>query len=104
MLTSASNKICKKAIEVKQGNNCQKNVLVNADDKIGLRGARLAQDTVNSCKKTAEAVWEVPVMEVRQARVLKANRDGGTAAPSKRRQLVQEEAPRGDKFTPSDVK
>ena len=56
--------------------------LANARHQLGV-----AQDTVNSCKETAKAVLEAQVIEV-----LKANRDSGTAAPSKVLQLIKEEA------------
>ena len=67
MLTSACNKICKKVIDAKQGNDCRLNGLANTDDEIVLRGAVGVQDTVNSCKEMAEAVWETQGMEERQA-------------------------------------
>ena len=88
MLTSASNKICKKVFDAKQGNDCLLNVLANTDDEIVLRGAVMVQDLVNSCKETAEAVLETQVMEVLQALVLKANLDCGTAVPSTVQQQV----------------
>ena len=50
MLTSDSNKICKKVVGAKQGNDDLLNGLANTDDQIGLRGAVVVQDTVKSCK------------------------------------------------------
>ena len=89
MLTSASNKICKKVFDAKQWNDCLLNVLANTDDEIVLRGAVVVQNMVNSCKETAEAVLETQVMEVLQALVLKANLDSGTAVPSKVLQQIK---------------
>merc|ERR1719430_61009 len=82
MLSSASNKICKKIFDSKQWNDCLLNLLANEDNEIVLRGAVVVQNMVMSCKETAEAVLETQIMEVLQALVLKANLDAGTAQPN----------------------
>ena len=88
-ITSASNKRCKKVFDAKRGNNCLRNVLTDTDDEIGLKGAVVVQDRINSCKETAEEVIETQVMGVRQALVLKANLDSGMAEPGKVQQQIK---------------
>jgi len=83
MLTSASNKICKKVFDSKQWNDCLLNLLANQDNEIVLRGAVIVQNMVMSSKETAERVLETQIMEVLQALVLQANLDEGNATPSK---------------------
>ena len=73
LLTAEGNKIFKKVVDDKQGKDCLLNVLANTDGEIGLRGAVLVPDTV---------IKGLP------ARVLKANRDRGTAVPSKKLQMM----------------
>jgi len=82
MLTSASNKVCKKVFESKQWNDCLLNLLASTDVEICLRGCVIVQNMVASCKDTAEKVLETQIMEVLQALVVKANLDGGNAQPN----------------------
>jgi len=81
MLTSASNKVCKKVFESKQWNDCLLNLLANTDVEICLRGCVIIQNMVASCKDTAEKVLETQIMEVLQA-LVKANLDCGNAQPN----------------------
>ena len=91
MCTSASNKRCKTVIGTKQGNDSLLDGWANTDNEIWLRGAGEVQDTVKSCKETAEEVLEVQVMVVLQARVTKENQDNGTAVLGKGLQLIRKE-------------
>jgi len=82
MLTSASNKICKKVFDSKQWNDCLLNLLASTDVEICLRGCVIVQNMVSSSKDTAEKVLETQIMEVLQALVVKANLDAGNAQPN----------------------
>jgi len=82
MLTSASNKVCKKVFDSKQWNDCLLNLLASTDVEICLRGCVIVQNMVASCKETAEKVLETQIMEVLQALVVKANLDSGSASPN----------------------
>ena len=82
MLTSNSDKICKKVFDAKQWNECLLNLMANEDVEICLRGCVVTYNMVNADKETAEKVFETQVMEVLQALILKANLDAGTAAPN----------------------
>ena len=81
-LTLPTNPKYKKVLDAKQWNDCRRNVLAILDDEIVQRVDGVVQNMVNSCKETAEAVWEILVMEVLKALVLTAKRDSGTAVPS----------------------
>jgi len=83
MLTSVSNKICKKIFDSKQWNDCLLNLLASTDVEICLRGCVIVQNMVASSKDTAEKVLETQIMEVLQALVMKANLDSGNAEPNK---------------------
>ena len=82
MLTSASNKCCKKVFESKQWNDCLLNLLASTDVEICFRGCVIVQNMVASSKDTAEKVLETQIMEVLQALVVKANLDSGSAQPN----------------------
>lgn len=82
MLTSASNKVCKKVFDSKQWNDCLLNLLASMDVEICFRGCVIVQNMVASCKDTAEKVLETQIMEVLQALVMKANLDSGNAQPN----------------------
>ena len=82
MLTSNSDKICKKVFDAKQWNECMLNLLANEDVEICLRGCVITYNMVNVGKDIAEKVFETQIMEVLQALVLKANLDAGNAAPN----------------------
>jgi len=82
MLTSASNKVCKKVFDSKQWNDCLLNLLASMDVEICLRGCVIVQNMVASSKDTAEKVLETQIMEVLQALVVKANLDNGSAQPN----------------------
>ena len=82
MLTSASNKCCKKVFESKQWNDCLLNLIASTDAEICFRGCVIVQNMVASCKDTAEKVLETQIMEVLQALVVKANLDSGSAQPN----------------------
>merc|ERR550519_2641357 len=82
MLTSVSNKVCKKVFDSKQWNDCLLNLLASTDVEICLRGCVIVQNMVASSKDTAEKVLETQIMEVLQALVVKANLDSGSAEPS----------------------
>ena len=57
-LTSANNPRYKKVFGEKHWNDCRRNVLVNLNDEIVLRGAGVVQNMANSRKKSTEAVLE----------------------------------------------
>lgn len=82
MLTSNSEKVCRKIFDAKQWNECMLNLLANEDVEICLRGCVIINNMVNVDKKTAEKVFETQVMEVLQALIMKANLDAGNAAPN----------------------
>lgn len=82
MLTSASNKICKKVFDFKQWNDCLLNLLASTDVEICLRGCVIVQNMVSSSIDTTEKVLETQIMEVLQALVVKANLDAGNAQPN----------------------
>lgn len=82
MLTSASNKCCKKVFKSKQWNDCLLNLLASTDVEICFRGCVIVQNMVASCKDTAEKVLETQIMEVLQALVVKANLDSESAQPN----------------------
>ena len=82
MLTSASNKVCKKIFDSKQWNDCLLNLLASMDVEICFRGCVIVQNMVASSKDTAQQVLETQIMEVLQALVLKANLDTGSSHPN----------------------
>ena len=81
MSTSASNKDCKKVFDSKQRNDRLLNLLASTDVEIYSRGYLIIQNTVASCKDTAEKVLETQIMEVLPAIVVKANLEGGNVQP-----------------------
>merc|ERR1719277_2395783 len=74
MLTSNSEKICRKVFEAKQWNECVLNLLASEDVEICLRGCVIIYNMVNVDKETAEEVFETQVM--------KTNLDAGNANPN----------------------
>ena len=82
MLTSNSEKICRKVFEAKQWNECALNLLASEDVDICLRGCVIIYNMVNVDKETAGKVFETQVMEVLQALIMKTNLDAGTAHPN----------------------
>ena len=82
MLTSNSEKICRKVFEASQWNECMLNLLASEDVEICLRGCVIIYNMVNADKETAEKVFETQVMEVLQALIMKANLDTGNAQPN----------------------
>ena len=82
MLTSNSEKICRKVFEASQWNECMLNLLASEDVEICLRGCVIIYNMVNADKETAEKVFETQVMEVLQALIMKANLDTGNAHPN----------------------
>ena len=95
MLTSNSEKICRKVFDAKQWNECMLNLLANEDMEICLRGCVIIYNMVNADKQTAEKVFETQIMEVLQALIMKANLDAGNAAPNSTLVKIKEIAEKG---------
>ena len=90
MLSSNSEKVCRKVFESKQWNECMLNLLASEDVEICLRGCVIVLNMVHVDKETAEKVFETQIMEVLQALVLKANLDNGTATPNPTLKKIKE--------------
>ena len=88
-LTLANYQKYKKVVEEKQRNDDRRNALANHDNKIVLKGAGVAQKTVNSRKETTEAGPEIQGRDGLQNPELTAHKNGGTAAPSKGLQRIK---------------
>lgn len=82
MLTSQSNKVCKKVFDSSQWNECLLNLLANKDFEVILRGAVVVDNMVSVDKEVAEKVLATEVMEVLQAHIFRAKLDEGSYEPN----------------------
>ena len=74
MLTSQSDKCCKKVFDSVQWSECLLNLLANPDLEIVLRGAVIVKNMITSGKETAEKILETQIMDCMQAHIFKAQR------------------------------
>jgi hypothetical protein len=74
MLSSQSEKCCRKVFDSKQWNDCILNLLANQDLDIVLRGAVIVKNMIGSGKDVAEILIETQIMDVLQAHIFKAKR------------------------------
>ena len=96
MLTSQSEKICKKVFDSTQWLECLLNVLANEDYQIALRGAVVVQNMVTiGGAETAEKVLATEIMEVLQALIMRAKLDEGSYEPNPTLKKIREVAQSG---------
>jgi len=77
MLTSQSNKICKKVFDSKQWEECILCLLANTDYEITYRGAIIVNNMTKAGKEVADILYDGKVTDVLQALVMKAKLDEG---------------------------
>ena len=75
ILTSQSEKCCRKIFDSLQWNECILNLLANPDLDIVLRGVVIVKNMITAGKDVAEKVIETPIMECLQAHIFKAQRE-----------------------------
>lgn len=89
MLTSQSEKCCKKIFESAQWSDCLLNVLANPDLNIVLRGVVIVKNMINAGKEVAEKVIETQAMDCLQAHIFKAKLDEGSYEPNQVLQKIR---------------
>ena len=83
-LTLANSPRYKKVFNEKQCNDCRRNVLVNLDNKIEVRGAGVVQNIAKPRKEMTKVGPDTQGREVLQ----RANQDSGAEGPSKGQQQI----------------
>jgi len=77
MLTSQSNKVCKKVFDSKQWEECILCLLANTDYEITYRGVIIVNNMTKAGKEVADILYDGKVTDVLQALVMKAKLDEG---------------------------
>lgn len=92
MLTSQSEKCCRKVFDSIQWNECLLNLLSNPDLDIVLRGVVIVKNMITAGKDIAEKLIETHIMECLQAHIFKAKLDEGSYKPDEQLKKVRDAA------------
>jgi len=92
MLTSQSEKCCRKVFDSIQWNECLLNMLSNPDLDIALRGVVIVKNMITAGKDIAEKLIETQIMECLQAHIFKAQLDEGSYKPDDQLKKVRDVA------------